>query len=272
MLHLVGEVDVAGGVAGDGGADAGDAAKRLRDPLVAEERDRVLAWLVVAKAGQRQGERGRFAVWARREREGRVSESGRGGELLELSQRAFDRGTLSARAGDDNERRRGGAGELGTDPCREVSLIARCSPFVPGETCIRAAGSARARSSVTESKQREERTPEHALDDRRPEVRVGVVGSEVRQEGDASAVDARAEQLEQGREDGDRAGDRAGDHGDRAGRDPVEDPRADRELPGHRDRITVAPAIRTVSPGGARGALERLVRGEAAAGAPRVSG
>ena len=64
VSHLVGEVDVLGGVAGHRGPDAGNPAERLRDEHVAELADRVPARGVVAEAGERQSQRERPAVGA----------------------------------------------------------------------------------------------------------------------------------------------------------------------------------------------------------------
>ena len=110
---------------------------------------------------------------------------------------------------------------------------------------------------------RQDRPPEHAVDDCRPEARAGGLGAQVRQEGDPAAVDAGAEQLEHGRQDGDGARDRAGDDGNRPARDAVEDVGADHVLAGHGDRDGAAGDEHRAA-GGAGGARERLVRGRAA--------
>jgi hypothetical protein len=57
----------------------------------------------------------------------------------------------------------------------------------------------------------------------------------VRQPRDPPAIDARAEELENRAQHRHRSGDGACDDDDRAGRDAVEDLRADDEHPGHRD-------------------------------------
>jgi hypothetical protein len=85
----------------------------------------------------------------------------------------------------------------------------------------------------------------------------------VRQERDAPAVDAAAEQLEHRGQDGDRPGDRASDHRDRAARDPVEDVETEHEHACHRDRDSRA-RDEDGPTGRARGPLERFVRREAA--------
>jgi hypothetical protein len=84
----------------------------------------------------------------------------------------------------------------------------------------------------------------------------------VREEGDAAAVDAGTEELEHGGEHGDRAGDGAGDDGDRPAGDPVEDRGPDDVLPCHRDRDGRARDDDGAA-GGAGGAFERVVGGEA---------
>src|SRR5438046_1537381 len=77
---------------------------------------------------------------------------------------------------------------------------------------------------------------EYAVDDRRPEAGVLRIGPQVREERNAAAVDVCAEQLEHGAEHGHGTGNGARDDEDRAGRDAVEDLRADQEHAGHRDR------------------------------------
>ena len=110
---------------------------------------------------------------------------------------------------------------------------------------------------------REHGPAQDPVDDGRPEARVGGLRAQVREIRDPAAVDPRPEQLEHGRQHRHRADDRARDDSDRAGGEPVEDVGADHEHARHGDRDGRARdedrAARR-----ARGALERLVRRQAA--------
>ena len=88
--HLVREVDILGHLARHGRLDAGDSAERQRDELVAEDGDRMSARVVVAGPGERELDRGSGPGVVSVDREGRVSDPARLGQLLQLdrSQRA----------------------------------------------------------------------------------------------------------------------------------------------------------------------------------------
>ena len=116
MLHLVREVDVFRGDAGDGGLDAGDAAEGLRYQVVAQDPDRAAARRVVPGSGQRELDRPRPAVGAAVERERRVGDPAGDRERLEALDLSLRRRLPVARPGHDHDRRRGGSGEVGSDP------------------------------------------------------------------------------------------------------------------------------------------------------------
>ena len=165
-------------------------------------------------------------------------------------------------------------GELGPDlrgQRRELTRRARAPRRSASPRAARARGPRARRAARPRGRRPKHRPAQDAVDHAGPEARLAVSVAELRQERDPAAVDARAEQLEERRQDGDRAGDRAGDHDDRAGRDPVEDVRADHELPGHRDRDG-RPGDQHRAAGGA-GRCARAPRATTRRGAaPRASG
>ena len=135
------------------------------------------------------------------------------------------------------------------------------------------AGTASATSRPAESATRDDRAAGARGRRRAGQKRESVaVGAQVRQEGDAAAVDARAEQLEQppGRTVTEPATAQA-----MTAIVPLAIPLKMSEpidvLAGHRDRDGGA-GDQHGAAGGARGALERLVRRRGRGGAPRASG
>ena len=222
VLHLAGEVDVARGVAGDGGLDAGDGAERLRDPACrAGCRDACLLALVVAEPGQRQVERGRLAVCG-------SPPSVKGGWAIRLPRRASRASlprcsTAGLLTGVGRRRRRSRArrfrGTRRSISVLQVSLSCevrvRSSPerrLHPELPAAQAQGAARRRQAARAAGAagRARRPRARSASRCRPLPRCGRKGMRPRSI-------RGPEQLEHGGEDGDRAGDGAGDHGDRAG-------------------------------------------------------
>ncbi len=116
VRHLAGEVEVACGVAGDRGLNAGHAAERLRDQDRAQRLDGMLAGGVVAETRQRQLDRADLSVAAAAELKGGWATPRAAASVSRLSGRLLrPRDARSRGKGEDDERRHRGAGEVAVD-------------------------------------------------------------------------------------------------------------------------------------------------------------
>ena len=173
-FHLLREVDILRRDAGDRCLDAREPAECRWDELVAQERDRLPARIVVARAGKWQLDRRRRAVGARRQGERRVGDSTRHGEPLEPGDRTQGGRLTVRRPGCDDHRRRSRARKLAPDPVerREHRDRPGRQRLTAGLTDVKRERRDREEQEEARSEDdRDDGAVEHAVDDRRPERR-----------------------------------------------------------------------------------------------------
>ena len=214
-----------------------DGADRGGDDVLAEGEERLGGGIVGAGAGQRHGDErdGRVVVHLDLDRVFHLAR----GELLraEVGERGLELGGVDVVGLDGYDGGKRAAGEGGLDPV--VGLHDR---NLAREA--RDAGEGRVHPERREGQEdeearrgdgRDERAPQHAVEDGAPEAGVAALLAQPVHERDLPLLDAVAEPGEERREHGQRAGDGDGDDHDRPDRDRRPDRRPAEEEPCERD-------------------------------------